>query len=219
MPFYSAAIPALLPLASGQYDSPAPAIEKGDLHCDVHILAAKKQLKARENIADTNPKLITDAELVAAERRFHRIQTAQFVDFASNQDAAAAAAAADDDDDDSIPPPRWAKTILDRLDVDKQHWQEKHDGIEVKFETLSRQLLQESQRSANRSVRRNKDPLVPVLRMEDGQVPPFFPATTEEFVTAPIQQLDALLQFYHLDPNGTREERRKRLRDPLGLTM
>jgi hypothetical protein len=78
METYTSDVPALAPLASGTLETMAPAIKKGDpIHAD-HLVASKRQLEWRETIAKYQPRSITNEELVAAERRFHVLNSLHF---------------------------------------------------------------------------------------------------------------------------------------------
>ena len=64
---YSAAIPALAPLASGSDDDPAPAIAQGDLLNHYHVTQATSQHQNRKVLHKVH--LATPAEVVASKIR------------------------------------------------------------------------------------------------------------------------------------------------------
>jgi len=204
---YSSPIPALPPLQSGAFDSHAPAIAVGEPHHNDHVIAARKQLDSRRHDFRLHPQLVTEAELVDAEKRFHQVMTAQMGVVESNHDVMA--------DEDTDPHPDWVQLILNRIDAQRQQL----NRIEYQMNTFSRQILQEIQRSMNRNIRNTWEPLVPLVRIEDGTIPSNLPATMEEFSKARAPQINELLQFYHLEADRTLDDRKKKLQQYLGVNL
>jgi hypothetical protein len=93
------------------------------------------------------------------------------------------------------------------------------DEIKHELNLFDRRLMQETQRSKNRSIRRNQDRIEPVIRIDNGEVPLNFPRTMEDFWRATGPELNELLQFYNLDEPDDIEEKQALLRQHLGLGL
>lgn len=200
MATYSTAIPALDPLASGNYDKPAAGIAKGEPLQDAHVAAAAQQHKTRKALAKNNPQFVTEDELVASKRRKHLVESANF----------------------DGPVPLWGLQMQQTV----QQMQEQMQQMQQKMEKMQRQIHQESQRCMNRSRRYTRSPIEALIRLEDGQCPDqqapngvWFPADQNELFDADANRINALLEFYSLGAYGTQDEKMARLDQFLGVII
>ena len=171
-----------------------------------------------------SPPRATRAEVTASKRRKRNVESIHF-------------------DGGAVPP--WVQQMQDQLqqhgtqmqqllNIQQQshesqlNMQQQTDDMQLRMGRMERQLLQESQRSMNRSRRYNKDPIEDLIRLDDGLRPTtggatqiWFPADQNELSHTSDERLDALLHFYGLpnDDDGNRTQKEERLKRFLGVIM
>jgi hypothetical protein len=190
-------IPALDPLASGAIDNAAAAVINAGQNLDgADVTAATRQHTSRKRLAMLDPPLATSAEVVSSKRRKHKVQSAHF--------------------DGPPAVPAWAQQMQDTL----TRVELKPTGVEQQ----TRFLLEDNQRSKNRSRRNATDPIQPLIRTADGQLPVHphlvdvvFPANQIALEDMKGPQLNRLLTFYGLGNNGSFSEKLIRLMQHLGI--
>ena len=199
---YAMDIPALAELASGIPDHPpAPAIAKGEPLKDAHVAAACRQHQNRKRLAMTDPPLVTDEELVASKRRKHLVVSCNF------------------DKSTKTIMPQELVTMMKTMEQDLKQ-------IKQNMEQMYRRMVEESQRSMNRSRRRNSDPIQPLIRLVDGLKPtdggPFqvwFPVDYEDLWDGNENRINNLVAFYSLPDNGTLTEKKQLLEAHFGMIL
>lgn len=216
---YVQSIPSLEPLQSGCLEVSAESIEAGTQMSGSHIVAASRQYRTRKQRQLLLPGLVADEELVAAKRRKHAVQSAQF----------------------DGQTPRWAQQLQFQMgqmqtqlnqvqtQLNQVHTQMGQmmsgDTTQLKGQLQQTQrLIQiESQRSRNYARHTNSSTIAQLVRDLDGRTPRddslWFPTDYKELFQAPNVQVNPLLTFYGLDLQGTLSEKRNRLADHLGVVL
>jgi hypothetical protein len=208
MAFYANDIAALPPLASAIDDNPADAIAQGDALNEDHITAARLQHTTRKHLSAASVNAASAAEVTTAKRRKHLVESSNFEEGAV---------------------PVWAAQLQQQMQAMQNQMQNQMQAMQNQMQAMQnqtdRRIDQESQRSMNRSLRDNQDPVEPLIRLADGEFPNnaayalWFPANNGALYGATGLQMDPLLAFYGLPTDGSVEVRRRRLRRFLGITL
>jgi hypothetical protein len=229
---YADGIPALAPLVSGVNDNAAATINVGQNMDGTHVTAAMHQHANRKRLAMLNPPLATPAEVVSSKRRKHKVQSANF----------------------DGPIPAWAhqmqqtmtqvqqtqtqmqqtmtrleqtQTQMQQTLTQVQQTQTQMRQTQTQMQHQTRQLVEDNQRSKNRSRRNDTDRIQPLIRLADGQLPVaphlnngvVFPANQIVLQAMTEAEIDVLLTFYALPTGGTVNAKLIRLMQHLGMTL
>jgi hypothetical protein len=202
---YAMPVVALPALATGVNDNPAPAIAMGDATGVQHVVAARAQHANRKRLAKLDPPQATETEVVDSKRRKHLVQSANF--------------------DGDVP--MWAQQMQDQLtNTIQQQLQQHTNTIQQRMDTMDRRIQLESDRSMNRSLRTNQNPIVAVIRLSDGLRPTdndannlWFPEDYKRLQNATPARINPLLGFYQLDQGGNLGDKKDRLQAHLGVTL
>jgi hypothetical protein len=252
MPNYPIDIPALAPLASGADDNPAPAISQGDLVQEADVIAAGIQHRNRKNGRTNVPPLATEGEILASQKRKHDIQAVNFqaeagvplwaqviqqtlhnVEQQSQQQQETLQNVEHQSqqqqetlhnvEHQSQQQQQVLQNLQQQMVAMQQQSHQQQQQSQQNFELIRREIQQESQRSMNRSIKSNSDPIQMLVRVNDGQTPGqqipavWFPTDQNAIMDATDNQLSALLEFYDQHPIGTMQNNRNQLKRFLGL--
>ena len=213
---YFANYPALEPLASGWDDSPADAVVAGSPLDDQDVTRAEQQYKLRKHRLAVGD--VTEAEVLAAKKR--KVQV--MVENASHHPVG----------------PNPVMNALNDLNTGQQALsntvQELSNTVQALSNTvqalsntvnnLSNIVRDESTRNMNRTcVRDNQDPINAMPNaagLLPGPAAVWFPQHNEALMLARgPNELNPLLAFYGLAGNGNIGEKRRRIRDHLGILL
>jgi outer membrane protein OmpA-like peptidoglycan-associated protein len=146
--------------------------------------------------------MATEDEVVASKRRKHDVDSANYVGTAL---------------------PLWAHNLQQALQQQMTAMQQAlQQEMQQNVQRITRVILQESQRSINRSRHSNAKRIERVIRVDDGQIPGphiWFPLNESSLMNATEAQLSDLLGFYNQNPHGAKVERQDRLKEFLGVTL
>lgn len=95
--------------------------------------------------------------------------------------------------------------------------------IQNQIRQMERSITIEAQRSRNYGIRSTRSAITVLMRALDGKTPQdenlWFPVNRYELFDVTLAQIDRLLEFYGLPPNGSLVEKQNRLSHYLGVTI